>query len=74
MRRIDEMFAFVAEEKEGEGVIAVHSPMGWLPLVGANMARVESLRPYAKEVAMRSGQKVRLLRFSAREELGVLEP
>ncbi len=74
--RIDEMFAFITTDKKGnEGVAAYYSRElgGMLPMVGADMARVESLKPKAQEVARLAGCRVRLVRFSKREELEVIE-
>ena len=80
MPRIEEMYAFIAEESgpDDEGVIAIQSPPGddgktlWLPLVGADMARVESLRPIAQGIGHQLGKKVTLVHFSNREDLEVI--
>ena len=66
---IDELFAFVAEEEEGEeGVIGMVLEMPvtgntFTPLVGADMDRMESLKPYALDIAKASGKKVVLKKF-----------
>ncbi len=72
MPRIEEMYAFVAEDSgpDDEGVVAMSVGSVMLPLVGADMARVESLKPIAREIAARTGQKIKLLHFTHREELG----
>lgn len=75
MLRIDEMFAFVAIDKTGEGVMGFMGPSGqWFPMVGADMARVDQLRPMAQEIARTSGKEIKLLKFSKREELEVIKP
>lgn len=75
MPRIDEMFAFVADEGGGdEGVVATHTGAGWMPLVGADMNRVDSLRPLAEELARITGREIRLIKFTNREDLDVLSP
>lgn len=74
--KIDEMYAFIALDPADntEGVTAFLSPtMGNMPMVGADMARVEQLRPIAQGLAKRSGVKIKLCRFSVREELEVFE-
>lgn len=75
MPRIKEIFAFVAEDSgpDDEGITAM--PVGhiWMPMVGADMARVNSLRPVAAKIARRTGKPVKILRFSHREELGVIQ-
>lgn len=68
---IETMYAFVATEADGsEGLCAFKAPDGsWMPMVGADEARLDSLRPIAKDIAARAGRSVRLVRFSHREEL-----
>lgn len=72
MPKIMEMYAFVAEDEgpEDEGIIGFKSCTGWMPMVGSDMARVESLRPLARAVSRGTGKKVKLIRFTKREELG----
>lgn len=73
--RIDSMFAFVAIDDDGtEGVIGVYTPDGWLPLVGADMERVQQLRPLAQMTAKQTGAPVLLLHFTQRTEVEVLRP
>ncbi|MBA7519920.1 hypothetical protein ES705_12008 [subsurface metagenome] len=66
------MYAFVAEGSgpDDEGVVAMSVGDVMLPLVGADMARAESLKPIAREIAAETGQKVKLIHFTHREELG----
>ena len=72
MPRIEEMYAFVTEDSgpDDEGVIGMNTGSRWLPMVGADMARVESLKPIAEAIAAKTGKKVKILRFSHREDLG----
>jgi hypothetical protein len=73
--RIEQVWAFVSDDAEGEGVVAAMTKGGaWLPLVGADMERVEALRPIAQMIASDSGKPIRVLRFSVREELELIEP
>jgi len=68
------MFAFVAEDTgpDDEGIIGTKTSEGWMPLVGADMARVDSLRPIAEAIAHQLGKPVKLLRFGTCEELEVI--
>lgn len=70
MPKINEMFAFVAEDNgpEDEGVIAVSG----MPLVGADMARVKSLWKVAEQVARDHKKNIRVLKFSVREQIGFI--
>lgn len=72
MPRIEEMYAFVAEDSgpDDEGVVAMSVGDVMLPLVGADMARVESLRPIARDISAQTGKKIKLLHFTQREDLG----
>jgi len=64
------MFAFIALDHDGtEGVIAGETPMGFLPLVGADMDRIDSLRPIAQRIALGTKTKVCLVQFTNRIEL-----
>lgn len=71
MPRIEEMFAFVAEDSGpgDEGVIAANLGGTWMPLVSANLARIESLRETAVQIGRLTGKRIRLLRFSHRVEV-----
>lgn len=72
---IEEMFAFVAEDTgpEDEGLVAEKIGGFWFPLVGADMARITSLRPMAERIAHHTGKKIKLIRFCVREEMEVIE-
>lgn len=66
------MFAFISfteDDPEDEGVIGWKFGDTWIPLVGADMARIDSLRPVAKKIAEISGKKIVLSKFSKREDL-----
>ena len=66
------MFAFVTEDSgpDDEGIVGCHTRSGWMPLVGADMARVESLKPIARRITEATGQRIKLLHFTQREDLG----
>lgn len=72
MPKIKEMFAFVSEDSgpEDEGIVAMSMGEVMMPLVGADIARAESLKPVARQIALLTRKKVKLLRFSTREDLG----
>ncbi|TET42665.1 MAG: hypothetical protein E3J66_03215 [Dehalococcoidia bacterium] len=74
MPRIEEMYAFVAEDSgpDDEGVVGFMADTGWMPMVGADMDRVESLKPIAEHIARTTSKRIKLLRFTNREELGLI--
>lgn len=71
--KIDEVFAFIADNEEGEGLVGHFIDYRWIPFVCADEARVESLRPYAEHIARLSETKIKLVRFSTREEIEVID-
>ncbi len=77
MPKITEMYAFVCADKDenDEGIIGALMPNGmWVPLVGADPARAESLRPIAQKIATIGGKPVRLMRFTGASVMQVIEP
>jgi hypothetical protein len=75
--RIDEIFAFIVTDTDGtEGVAAFLAPKsgGWMPMVAADRARVDSLMPMARDLARHGGVTIRLTRFSTREILEEIKP
>ena len=80
MPRIEELYAFVCEDTgpDDEGVIGIQTGPGddgqrlWLPLVGADMARVNSLRPIAQGIGRQIGKKVTLAHFDNRQDIEVI--
>ena len=73
--KITEMYAFVCEDSDApgvEGIPAVAGPDGIaMPMVCADVARVQSLRPIAQRIAKEYGKRIRLVRFRQMEEVEV---
>ena len=71
MPRITDIYAFIAEGAgpDDEGVTAFFANGAWMPMVGADLDRVNSLRPMAHAIVLATGQKITLVRFTAREEV-----
>lgn len=74
--RILSLWAFTQVDEDGtEGVIGATVPgLGLTPLVGADLARIASLKPYAQAVAKTTGRPVTLSHFSVRTDQEVLQP
>jgi hypothetical protein len=75
--RITELWAWVSIDPvdNNEGIIATYLPVeGWMPLVGADRERIESLRPRALDTVKMTKQAVRLVRFRTREVLETIDP
>lgn len=70
--KIETVYAFVSVDPldGNEGVCA--APMGGLglvPLIAFDAARLESIRPIAADIAKMSGMKIKLVKFTQREEV-----
>lgn len=65
---ITELFAFVAlDDFDGnEGVMAFHDGNSdtWIPMIGADMTRINSLIPLAEEIEEATGAKFEIRHFS----------
>lgn len=71
---IDAMYAFVADTGEaevGEGIMGFldQTTNQWIPMVGADMARVEQLYRMAELIALSQGVTFKVLKFSNREDI-----
>jgi hypothetical protein len=83
MPKIEEMYAYIAHEKgdpDDEGLTAFKMPaMGfkpeqWAPMVGADEARMKSLKSMAQQIANTTGQRITLAKFSVRTDIETIEP
>lgn len=74
--RIDQMYAFVMVDDDGtEGVLGFTSPNGRaMPLVGADMARIDSIRPYVQEIATLTGKPTILRHFTTATDVETIQP
>lgn len=71
MPKIEVIYAFIANDKEpdDEGLVGVRVGDTWMPLVGADVARVNSLRAIAQEIAKTTKKKITLAKFSTRTDM-----
>lgn len=71
MPKIEVIYAFISidEGPEDEGIVAARMGDAWMPLVGADEDRIESLKPLAIDIAQVTGKRIVLARFSNREDL-----
>jgi hypothetical protein len=68
--RIGSVHAYVVLAENGdEGIAAFLSDGVWMPMICADMARVESMRPMARRIAKATGQEVRLVKFATRTDV-----
>lgn len=77
MPKINKILAYICADKDenDEGIPAVTTPSGMMfPLIGADEARLLSLRPEAQELANLIGKPLKIVRFTQMEVLGTVEP
>ena len=83
MPKIEEIYVYISHENgdpDDEGLCAFKVPaMGfnkeqWIPMVGADEARMISLKERAQEIANITRQKITLVRFSVKTVLETIEP
>jgi hypothetical protein len=68
MPKITQMFAFISEEgPEDEGVMGMMRNGMWMPLVGADMKRVNTLIPIADQISALSGKPYKIIKFRIEE-------
>lgn len=72
--RIDEVYCFIAEDNGDEGIAGLHTRNGLMPMIGADKARVDALRPMAEELSRATGVRIVLTRFTTRTEVEVIDP
>lgn len=72
--RINQVFVFVIVDEDGtEGVPAVIENGTLMPLMGADMARVDSLKELVMRDPMFRGRRITIKRFSHREQIGTID-
>lgn len=74
MPKITDCWLFVGDDDKGEGVVGFRSTEGWMPLVCADLLRVDSLRKIAQDIANQTNREIRVLRFSEMEVVETISP
>jgi hypothetical protein len=69
MRRINELWAFIVTDAEGEeGLLQIVTEIGDRPAIGDSRQSLEALRPYAEEAAADAPVALTVARFVRFEE------
>lgn len=67
---INSLMAWVMVDEAGnEGIAAFQTPQGIMPMMGGDPAKILAMKPLADHLATRTKMKIKLLRFSQREEV-----
>lgn len=65
-KSINKMFAFLAENEDGEGLIAMNIEGAYVPFIGGDMERINSLKDHARRVSSETGKNVHLVVYENR--------
>lgn len=73
-KQITSLYAWIASEAGGDDGIpgielVIDGQCMMMPLIGADMERIESLRPAAANIKVETGVRMRLCRFQLADEL-----
>jgi hypothetical protein len=75
LERIEHLWAWISFDESGEGVCAFVTQDGLaVPLIAADEVRLRSMRPQAERIAKMSGKPVRLVQFTTRRDIEVIQP
>lgn len=73
--KIERIWAWVSSDTSGEdGIIAYVGENGAIPLIGSDMERIESFRPYVEKIAQASGRPITLRAFGEMKTLETVMP
>lgn len=71
--KINEVYVFVAQDEDGEGIFAHSTYFNgdhvFMPFVCADKERMQSLKPFAKKVSKEHNKKIKIVKFSVREDV-----
>lgn len=70
------MFAFVVTDTgpDDEGIAGFKTGEGWMAMVGADLARVDLLRPIAQQIADTTGKSLTVVQFELRLDVETIVP
>lgn len=72
--KINQLFAFIIVDDDGtEGVPAIQAGAVMMPLMGADMARVDSLKTLIEGDPAFRGRRLTICRFGHREVIGTID-
>lgn len=70
LTKITTMFAYLSVDHQGnEGIIAIQDKNAIIPMVASHIELMDEFRDHVKKTAKESKNKIKLVRFSNREEL-----
>lgn len=72
--KIKEYYAYIGTDENGNEALPA-ADIGGIrcPLIGADMQRMDQLKPYAQDIARITGCEVKIVKFSKIEIIGVIK-
>lgn len=77
MRKYTEIYAYLSTDPKGdEHLCAFKDPLSgsWMPMTSSEQTVILQMHSIADEMVKASGVTIRLVRYSAREDLEVIRP
>lgn len=76
MPKINEMFAFITSDTDenDEGIVSIPMDGIQMPLIGADLTRVDALMSYAQHISNVSNKQIVIKRFMFVEVLDTIMP
>lgn len=72
---IEKITAYILRDQDGtEGIVGTVTPMGLMPMIGADIARITQLETIAQMVADTTGLTITVAEFTVRENVRQIEP
>lgn len=76
--KITEMYAYVSVDESGEGVVGMTLPVNgretFMPFVGAEKDKMESLKPIVIQISKGSNKTIKLIKMDNRKDIEIFEP
>lgn len=73
--KIEKLYCFMIIDKDGdEGICGFKTDEGWMPMVGADLERMDSIEIIAKSIANSMNETIFLLEFTDRKEIKQIKP
>lgn len=71
---LDNLFAVISKDETGEGICAMMTPSGGMPMVFGHERMLEMTKKFAKQIAKETGKELRIVKYSKTEVLEVIKP
>jgi hypothetical protein len=70
---MDELYAVISSDNEGEGICGMHSPIGNMPMVFGSKKNLEGIRELIKKMAKDTGKKLMIIKYKKSEIIETID-